>query len=783
MYSYTYDIETGGLLLNSSSQAFSNEPRPVYYQELDILGLDKYWLYEKDDSAPYMWAEANNYYYKGKLVAQTKGGKPLTAPEVIIKEEPELNGQRLSFVNIDLMIAKNAILLERLSQETIQKIYNIYRSYQSKIDLFYVAFSGGKDSVLVLDLVQRALPHNAFKVLFGDTGMEFPDTYKVVEDTEKLCSEMGIDFLKSKSDLEPSYTWRKFGPPAQRIRWCCSVHKTTPQILKIREYLNKPNFRGMAFTGIRAQESVNRSEYNDINLGEKIQGQYSCHPVLEWNSAELYLYMYTHNLLLNEAYKKGNSRAGCLVCPLAGYKNMWFKEQSYSMNKDEKLTTTMFNDIIKETSSKGFQSQKAEDEFMDVAGWKARRSGRELNISEDLMTDNDLDGVLKVVISCKNSSWKEWMKTVGRYSFIDDDTFTLEWSGDLYKVEIYTNNSQIEFKLYVGNTKREIQLKKAFKIALRKSAYCIGCKVCEANCPHGFIIMTNGQININNNCYKCLKCHDIDYGCLLANSNKLPKNENKMGSINRYANMGVELDWIKQYFSTKDSFWTLHSLGTNKIKHLRAFLNDSLITEKSKFSNFGEIVDRIGIDQQKAWALILCNLAYTSEFNWWVTKVEFDTIYSTEILKELLVEETEIAKTHITSAFKNILISNPILANEIGLGCCDYELKNSKRYLNSVKRISWKSPDAKVILYSLYKFAEACGDYYQFSLSRLMDSSVDSDGVSPTQIFGLDKETMIGLLKGLAINFPEYISVAFTLDLDNINLRQDKTSADILELF
>lgn len=36
MYSYTYDNETGGILLNSSPQAFSKEPRPVYSKELDI---------------------------------------------------------------------------------------------------------------------------------------------------------------------------------------------------------------------------------------------------------------------------------------------------------------------------------------------------------------------------------------------------------------------------------------------------------------------------------------------------------------------------------------------------------------------------------------------------------------------------------------------------------------------------------------------------------------------------------------------------------------------------
>ena len=35
MYSYTWDAETGGLLLNSSPLQFSKEPRPVYYKELD----------------------------------------------------------------------------------------------------------------------------------------------------------------------------------------------------------------------------------------------------------------------------------------------------------------------------------------------------------------------------------------------------------------------------------------------------------------------------------------------------------------------------------------------------------------------------------------------------------------------------------------------------------------------------------------------------------------------------------------------------------------------------
>ena len=121
MYSYSWDIETGGLLLNSSPLSFSKEPRPVYYKELDILGFDKYWNYAKNDTYPYMWAEASSYYYRGRLVAKTKGGSMCTAPEIIIVDEPESNGMPLRFVDIPAMVEKNRDLLEKLAAETINK--------------------------------------------------------------------------------------------------------------------------------------------------------------------------------------------------------------------------------------------------------------------------------------------------------------------------------------------------------------------------------------------------------------------------------------------------------------------------------------------------------------------------------------------------------------------------------------------------------------------------------------------------------------------------------------
>lgn len=786
MYSYSWDEETGGLLLNSSQLNFSKEPRPVYYKELDILGLDQFWRYDRNDIYPYMWAEANNYYYHGRLVAKTKGGAIYTAPEIIIVEEPEPDGMPLRYIDIPTMVEKNRNLLEKLVQDTIKKIYNTYAEYKEKVDVFYVAFSGGKDSIVAFDLVQRALPHNKMKVLFGDTGMEFSDTYDVVNKIEDVCKKEGIDFLKSECDFEPEYTWKKFGPPAQTMRWCCSVHKTAPQINLLRKHTENPHFRGMAFTGIRGDESASRSEYDDVSLGKKISGQYSCHPILEWNSAELFLYIYERDLIINEAYKKGNSRAGCLVCPLATSKNMYFKERAYSRSEDNARTTTTFNNIILNTTAKELSSQAAIEEFMNIGGWKARRSGKELSFAKEYSIDLYEKGVLSIRLLRQQTEWREWLKTVGEVNYLEDGNVEIIYAGRPYLMTIEKVGEETIFTVNIGsNTKNDIYFMSALKTIMRKSAYCIGCRVCEANCPNGFISMKSGVVKIDDICVKCKKCHDVFHGCLVANSMRLPKGERKMGSIDRYGNMGIEYSWVVEYFKKKDEFWTSpHGLGKNMVKNLRAFLNDSEVTIKGKFTNFGEVIDRVGIGTSSAWALLACNLAYTSEFNWWIKNIEPVYKYTPdEILSMLDDTMSQNSRSHIVSAYKNIFISNTILGNEIGMGVCGYEMKGNKRYWNSVVRYAWSNPEPTIILYSLYKFAEACGDYHQFTVSRLLDKDVKSDGVSPAEIFCLDRVSMEKILAGLNINYPDFITVQFNLDLDTITLNADKTSSDVLALF
>jgi phosphoadenosine phosphosulfate reductase len=72
MYNYTYDTQTGGLLLNTSPMQFSKEPRPVYYKELDLLGFDRYWAYEKQDALPYMGQKQTSITISGVWLLKQK---------------------------------------------------------------------------------------------------------------------------------------------------------------------------------------------------------------------------------------------------------------------------------------------------------------------------------------------------------------------------------------------------------------------------------------------------------------------------------------------------------------------------------------------------------------------------------------------------------------------------------------------------------------------------------------------------------------------------------------
>jgi len=762
MYAYTYEPQTGGLLLNNSTPLFSKEPRPVYYRELDFLGFDKHYKYAKQDELPYMWAEANCYWYRGRIVAKTKGGTLYTTPELefILDTDSKRilpDGETLLPVDIATMVEKNREMLEVIEQVTVKKIFDAYKRHHKKLDIFHVAFSGGKDSIVLLELVKKALPRSSFVVVFGDTGMEFPDTYDVIDKLEEQCRSDGIEFYRAASHLKPEESWRLFGPPSRVLRWCCSVHKSAPQTLKLREVLGKNDYVGIDFVGVRAHESTVRADYDYENYSKKQKGQYSHNSILEWTSAEVWLYIYAHGLVINEAYKKGNSRVGCLFCPMGGGKGDSFQRLCYPKEIDR------FIDIIKSMNARDLGNPTALETYITNGGWNARKNGRDLKISTPRYQDEIRDGKLQITITDPTSDWREWIKTLGEIPF---------------EYEIVKMKAGYSVNVPERLLKDQPAFIKYFKQTFKKAAHCVGCRVCESNCRNGCISFTGG-LKIEG-CLYCGQCHEIDNGCLVYHSLRLPQGGGKsMKSINSFANHAPKLDWVKDFFEKKSDFWTSNNLGPNQVPMFKRFLRESGLLENNKTTTLTEIIGNIGWESENAWGIILANFAYNTQCAWYIRNLEIGRVYKRDIVSDMLVADgvSKSDATSIMNAFKR-LCDLPF-GTKLNFGT----VTEKGRQIETLIRGKSTLTDNRVVLYALYKFAEACEGYYQFTLTRLLDHTIESVGISPTQIFGLDRDDMEKILLGLTAKYPDFINATFTHDLDKIALREDKTASDVLTLF
>lgn len=187
---------------------------------------------------------------------------------------------------------------------------------------YYLAFSGGKDSQVVMELARLASVK--FTAVHNVTTNDAATTIRFIKENYPSV----IMDIPQKSFFQMI---EKKGLPTRLRRWCCEYYKET---------------KGTGFvvlTGVRAEESRKRAAYDEaarmtkrkhtryaINIDEMKERGFQCvhgrdkftiRPILKWTEKNVWDFIKGQKIPVNPCYKE-DKRVGCVFCPMAPRKSI-----------------------------------------------------------------------------------------------------------------------------------------------------------------------------------------------------------------------------------------------------------------------------------------------------------------------------------------------------------------------------------------------------------------------------------------------------------------------------
>ncbi len=442
------------------------------------------------------------------LAVRPRDSAPPKPPEI------HLGGQTWEAV-----VNANEPTLSRYESKALNFIKNTVLKFPYKIA---VAFSGGKDSLVTLLLVKKALPPKEWTVFFADTGIEFPETTDYINQVIKKYDLETCFYTEHAEDRFWS-DFKTFGPPARDYRWCCKTCKLGPINELIQNHLGGEL---LTFIGQRRYESDNRSNEPAVSINPWVAGQIRATPIKQWVALLVWIYLLREKAPINPLYNKGYERIGCWLCPANKLADL------------DQLKATHPQLFQKwHTSLADYQSQHSlPDIWLTLGLWRWKTlPGSLTNLlkenkityqhppSSSLLIGTNLDYTLAQGIT---PCTKGGFSVEGHFS----SSLNLEplvpylpilgpaqYSEELGAIHLALRNSNsIKVNLFtsgaftirgVGNALEAEEIAKQIGELIRRQIYCTGCGICVSHCPTKAITVAKGKIQVSNvHCNSCGIC-------------------------------------------------------------------------------------------------------------------------------------------------------------------------------------------------------------------------------------------------------------------------------------
>ena len=208
-------------------------------------------------------------------------------------------------------------MTHELEKKVRQSVSLIQKAVGDKV--VEVAYSGGKDSDVILELTKMA--GVKYRAIYKNTTIDPVGTVK-------HCKEKGCEIVRPKNGATFFKLVEKIGFPNRRMRFCC-------------EHLKEYKILDMTIIGVRKSESRKRAERYKEPVdcrfyGSKKKHVQAIYPILEWSDENVAEFIKERGIKCHPLYydEQGNfhveRRLGCVGCPLISKKK---RKQQFKENK------------------------------------------------------------------------------------------------------------------------------------------------------------------------------------------------------------------------------------------------------------------------------------------------------------------------------------------------------------------------------------------------------------------------------------------------------------------